>query len=474
MKGAMAGALTRGKLNSRGRRGSSMSANVKSTVLTAEEESMTKSFWAGVLSIATLQKNPTVKSSKTKSVFARTSRESEAIKDSSMKDRDKKAFAIHTRELKTAGKFPLFNPDSQRKIFWDSLIGLLIFYSVTIIPFRIGFQRQAAGSAIYFDYFVDLFFMIDICVVFNTTYIEPSTELIVTDRKLIACNYFKMWFWIDFFSTIPIDTIVGMVMGGGDDLAALGMIRILRLTRLLKLLRVLKLSKFGKFIEEYNINPALMGVQKLVVQICFVAHIIACFWYFLSTSDVVGVDDDYETGFLNGTYAEDTWAKRFNFVNVPIGDKYVASFYWTISTMLSIGYGDIYATNSNERIYSIVTQLLGAVMFGAVISQVTRLIESQNPQARAFKEKMDELKAYLNEKLLPNKLKQQAKVRMNTFVMIMYLMYLMCNKCTCTRLCRLHMDIFFKRNQPSQNLPFFKTCLPTYSTSSSPISIQKK
>lgn len=402
----MAGTLTRVKIN-RGRRGSNFGANIKTTVMTEEEETMVQSFWSGVSKIATLQKNPTVKRSKIKSTFIRSSTSSMSTRDLLS---DKRAFATHTRELKTSGKIALFNPDSQRKLLWDSLIGLFIFYSVTIIPYRIGFQRMPSSSIAIFDRIVDLFFLIDICVVFNTTYVEPTTELIVTDRKIIALHYLKLWFWIDIFSTIPIDEIVGVVMGGGEELAALGLIRILRLTKLLKLLRVLKLSKFGKFIDGYNINPALLGVQKLVLQICFVAHLIACFWHFLTTSDVVGFDDDYVSGAADDTYLKNTWAKRFGFVDVPVGDKYVASFYWTISTMLSIGYGDIFATNSNERVYSITTQLLGAVMFGAVIAQVTRLIESQHPQARAMKEKMDELKAYLNEKLLPNKLKQQAKV----------------------------------------------------------------
>ena len=406
----MAGTLAKGRMNRTGhtgRRGSSLENVVKTVAVTAEEESMLKSFWSGVRYIATLQKNPMVKNSKAKSNFSRatigkTASEARMIEKQT-------SFAIHSRELKLQEQnrwIPLFSPDTQRKLLWDSFIGILIFYSVTIIPFRIGFQRDSSPTAVLFDFGVDIFFFTDICVVFNTTFIEPTTELIVTDRWLIALNYLKLWFWIDLFSTVPVDRLVGIFMGGGDDLAALGLIRILRLTRLLKLLRVLKLSKIGKFFEEFNINPALMGVQKLVVQICFVAHIISCFWYFLSTPDVVGFDDDYATG----VYVEDTWAKKFNFVDVPILEKYVASFYWTISTMLSIGYGDIHATNSSERIYSIVTQLLGAVMFGAVIAQVTRLIESQHPQQRAFKEKMDELKAYLNEKLLPNKTKRLAKV----------------------------------------------------------------
>ena len=38
---------------------------------------------------------------------------------------------------------------------------------------------------------------------FNTAYKVEFKEQIVTDRYLIMINYFKFWFWIDLFSTIP-------------------------------------------------------------------------------------------------------------------------------------------------------------------------------------------------------------------------------------------------------------------------------
>jgi len=48
-------------------------------------------------------------------------------------------------------------------------------------------------------------------------------------------------------------------------------------------------------------------------------------------------------------------------------------------------------------------------MFGAVIAQVTKLIESRNPQARQYKIKLDDLKGYLGEKNIPKLLQTSAQ-----------------------------------------------------------------
>lgn len=294
-------------------------------------------------------------------------------------------------------------------------MGLIILYSIIIIPYRIGFQIETTNAENIADRIIDFLFFFDILIGFNTAYVDDLTEVVVTDRKKIAMQYLKFWFWIDLGSTIPFDLVLSVTMGeiGGGALSTLRLIKIFRLARMLKLVRVLKLSKIGKFIESLNINPALLGVQKLILQLCFVAHLVACFWHFMTTSDVrIHYKEETKDSQLDLHKVPDgeTWTLKFGYEDKPKAATYVASFYWTISTMLSIGYGDISGTNKSERIYCIMTMLLGGVMFGAVIAQVTRLIESRNPQAKAFKEKMDELKAYLNEKHLPTRLKLLSKV----------------------------------------------------------------
>lgn len=179
----------------------------------------------------------------------------------------------------------------------------------------------------------------------------------------------------------------------------LRMVKVFRLMRLLKLVRLLKLSKMGKRFDDLQLNPAMMSVLTLIMQLLLVAHFVACFWHYMTTPDVVGM----------GNFGKISWVSNIGMQNAPLFDRYVAAFYWCITTMISVGYGDIVPVNSVERIYAMCTELTGGIIFGAVISQVTRLIETRNPQARAYKEKMDELKAYLGEKLLPRSIRVNAK-----------------------------------------------------------------
>ena len=48
---------------------------------------------------------------------------------------------------------------------------------------------------------VNIYYFIDIVLNFNTGYILLGKY--IEDRKKIAKNYFKMWFWIDISSTLP-------------------------------------------------------------------------------------------------------------------------------------------------------------------------------------------------------------------------------------------------------------------------------
>eukprot|EP01040_Poterioochromonas_malhamensis_P026280 gene26280-biopygen10524 len=77
--------------------------------------------------------------------------------------------------------------------------------------------------------------------------------------------------------------------------------------------------------------------------------------------------------------------------------------------MTTVGYGDIYGTNQLERFFAILTMLTGGVVFGALVGRVTSLIDKRNPQAKAFKERMDEFKCFLTECHIPKDVGDRAK-----------------------------------------------------------------
>lgn len=282
-------------------------------------------------------------------------------------------------------------------------LGIMIVYSIIIIPYRIGFNVSMNQNDQNFDYFLDSAFFLDMLFTFNMPLQDPDSQKYIMNRTTIALTYLQFWFWIDLFSSLPIDDIFSAFTDGAAGNAnSVRLVRVLRLIRLVKLVRFFKLQRIMQHVEGTNINPSLLGVGTLVSQIFFVAHLISCFWYYLTTTDVTD----------SASFAFDqliTWRTEFGYINSTTSDAYIASFYWCVTTMLAVGYGDIHATNANERAYTIFTILAGGIMFGAVIAQVTKLIESRNPQAKAFKEKMNEIKAYLADTNLPFKLILRAK-----------------------------------------------------------------
>ena len=130
------------------------------------------------------------------------------------------------------------------QIRWDILLGGLIFYSVIVIPLRVGFSIENNPDIELSDVIIDSIFGLDIIISFDTAIIGDEDELI-TNRSLIAKDYLTHWFVIDFLSTVPIDKIVAAFTKGGSGSGSdVKLIRILRLARLMKLARVFKVSNF--------------------------------------------------------------------------------------------------------------------------------------------------------------------------------------------------------------------------------------
>ena len=236
----------------------------------------------------------------------------------------------------------------------------------------------------------------DMIVTFNTSYYDTAQEKYITSRRLIAKNYLKFWFWIDFFSTVPIDNIAAVFTRSSSSLSAIRAIRILRLGRLTKLKR---LKKVGAYLEEeLGITPALLSLLGVFLQILFIAHLFACFWHFLTLPVV-----------LTSTVPR-TWVSEGGYTDSPNEVRYVAALYYTIATMMTVGYGDIHATNATERVYSIFVMLAGGMVYGALLSKVATVLEKSDPQAKALRENMDEIRAFLEESSLPLGVKSRAKV----------------------------------------------------------------
>jgi len=90
---------------------------------------------------------------------------------------------------------------------------------------------------------VNVVFFGDIIINFRTTYFHPKTGKEVTNLWVIAWNYIKLRFWLDFLATIPFDTGAELLIANTNSgalqlFSLLKLVRVLRLNRLISIMRV--------------------------------------------------------------------------------------------------------------------------------------------------------------------------------------------------------------------------------------------
>ena len=119
-------------------------------------------------------------------------------------------------------------------------------------------------------------------------------------------------------------------------------------------------------------NFKLNRVFKLVFFFLLLTHISACFLVFLGYTSLNTSNWISQAGLLEKDYIE----------------VYIASLYFMLVTILTIGYGDITPVNIFEKLCMIIFMLIGSMMYSYAISSLSNLFSERNTNYIAFKRKL--------------------------------------------------------------------------------------
>lgn len=199
----------------------------------------------------------------------------------------------------------------------------------------------------------------------------------ITDREGIRDRYLKRWFAVDVAAIIPFDLIARLPGIEGSRTA--DVIRLLGLLRVLRVARVIALQREWRVRASFN--PALMRLSFFFFWIALFAHWIACGWIE-----------------LNGGEATNTALA-----------PYQEGLYWTITTLTTVGYGDLVPQRSGEVWYTMLVMGLGAAMYGYVIGNVASLLANVDVLRSQHLGKIETINHFMRDRHVPRDL--QARVR---------------------------------------------------------------
>ena len=137
----------------------------------------------------------------------------------------------------------MFYPQDRFKGAWDIYMSIILMFACIVTPVRISFySKEVSFRWFVIDLVVDFFFFVDIIINFNTAFYDQDYN-IIENRKSIACDYIKGWFFIDMIAVIPFDLIF-------ESTNLNEFVRIMRIGRLYKLIKLLKLMRMLMFLME--------------------------------------------------------------------------------------------------------------------------------------------------------------------------------------------------------------------------------
>ncbi|XP_062874575.1 potassium voltage-gated channel subfamily H member 4a [Trichomycterus rosablanca] len=296
---------------------------------------------------------------------------------------------------------------SMCKALWDWLILLATFYVAITVPYNVCFSAPDDSNhddpecdftyriTIVSDIAVEMLFILDIILNFRTTYVGPTGQ-VVYDAHSICLHYSTTWFIVDLIAAFPFDLLYAF------NIPVKSLVHLLKTVRLLRLLRLLqKVDRYSQY--SAVVLTLLMSVFALL------AHWLACIWYVIGRKELASNDPlTWDIGWLQEL------GKRLEtpYTNGTVGgpsmrSAYIASLYFTLSSLTSVGFGNVCANTDAEKIFSICTMLIGALMHAVVFGNVTAIIQRMYSRRSLYHTRMKDLKDFIRVHHLPQQLKQR-------------------------------------------------------------------
>ena len=294
---------------------------------------------------------------------------------------------------------------------WDNLIAVFLIYTALLTPVEVAFlpPPSSVGDPLFIiNTVITIGFVVDMGLQFVLMYQDNRSKhgtTWVESPTLIAKNYLLSWFPLDVLC-VAISSVDFLSLSGSTDASDLRILRVLRALRLIKLFRMLRASRLIKHWEiKLAVNYGKLSVIGSVVGIVVLSHWCACVWG-LQTEFSDSIQETWMWGDycymidVNGSGVEIVQCKSALII-------YLASLYFSVMTVTSVGYGDIAATPGNgvELFIATVLMFVGSLFWATILATLVNHLSNSKTEVNEFRSTVDALNIMMERNELPKLLR---------------------------------------------------------------------
>lgn len=243
------------------------------------------------------------------------------------------------------------------RLVWDILITALTLHLAFYIPYHLALPQSTDPYFFSGTLLLTFLYSFDIWLDQKFPYrkIDPLYKTATDQRHWLIRN------------GLLFDILAALPLGFFSN----SFIRLVRLAKMYKLRIILRRWKFKNVRFSQNLS-----LLYIILGIVLVTHWISCGWLLIRQPNP----------------------------SLSPTESYVDALYWSLTTISTVGYGDITPQTTVEKCYAIFTMLTGFAAFSLLIGKIASILGKRDPANQHYIENIERLSQFVKYRPLPNEL----------------------------------------------------------------------
>jgi hypothetical protein len=188
--------------------------------------------------------------------------------------------------------------------------------------------------------------------------------------------------------------------------------------------KVVRLIRFSKVVKQINVHNNVLRVSQMLWLFLVFAHVVGSLWWSIGVAGAASAEDD---GGAIGRPTGTSWVIRAGVVSEcaaagnlsdpncatsELGLQYMSSLYWSLTTLIKTPW--VHPDTIIEKVWASIIVVVGAIMFAAILGNITAMINSFDKSNAQLRDIMSTLHRLIGKYDVPAKLQKRVFMYVQT------------------------------------------------------------